>query len=90
MPEQPVAQGDGMGELVVGDFVAFRHLRLDLALGVNREQRVVNHVAVVAGDVGRAPDRIDRLEVGVHDRAHDFLGLCCGAGSCQHQYGAGG
>ena len=33
-----------------------------------REQRVVDHVAVVAGDVRGGPDRVDDLEVRVHHR----------------------
>src|SRR4051794_10282227 len=73
MPEQPVAQGELVSELV-GAFVVFLdHLRLDLALAVHGEERVVDHVAVVAGDVGSGPDRVDDLEVGMHDRFEGLL-----------------
>src|SRR5262249_48088473 len=43
------------------------------ALLVHGEQGVVDHVAVVAADVGGGPDRIDDLEVRVHDRAQRDL-----------------
>jgi hypothetical protein len=42
---------------VLGLVAASDHLRLDLALRVEGEQRVVDHVAVVADDVGGGPDR---------------------------------
>src|SRR3546814_15977916 len=46
---------------------SFRHLRLRLQILVEREQRVVDHIAVVAGDIGRRPDRVDVLEIGVRN-----------------------
>ena len=67
--KQPVAQSERMRELVGGDLVLADHLRLDLALLVGGEQRVVDHVAVIADDVGGGPDRIEDLEIGVHDGA---------------------
>jgi len=72
MEQQAVAQGEGVGELVVAHFPAFEHLRLDLQLVVDRQQRVVDHVAVVAHDIGSCPKRIDDLDVRMHD---DFEGL---------------
>ena len=69
VPEEAVAQREGVGELVRALGVSLDHLRLDLALLVHREEGVVDHVAVVAGDVGRGPDRIDDLEVRMH---HDL------------------
>ena len=75
VPFQAVAQGEGVGELVGGDLGRVDHLRLDLALGVGGEQRVVDHVAVVADDEGGVPDRIDDLQVGVHDDAQHRLRL---------------
>ena len=70
---EPVAQREGVGQLVRRLVVFLDHLRLDLALLVHREERVVDHVAVVAGDVGRGPDRIDDLEVRMHDDAQRRL-----------------
>ena len=61
MPLQAVAQREGVGELVVGD-LPVRHLRLDLEIGIRRQQRVVDHVAVIARDVGGG-------EAGIDDRA---------------------
>jgi hypothetical protein len=55
------------GELVVAHRPALDHLRTRLELGVKREERVVDHVAVIADDVGGGPDRIDDLEIRVHD-----------------------
>jgi hypothetical protein len=48
VPFEAVAQGEGPGELVGRDLVLVDHLRLDGELLVEREQRVVDHVAVVA------------------------------------------
>ncbi len=62
VPFQAVAQGEGPGELVGADRPAVDHLRLDLQLVVEREQRVVDHVAVVSGDQRRGPDRVEDLE----------------------------
>src|SRR5205823_8106784 len=44
-------------------------LRLQLEVLVQREQGVEDHVAVVARDVRRGPDRIEDLEVGVGHEA---------------------
>ena len=75
VPFQAVAQGEGIGELVGGDLGRVDHLRPDLALGIGGEQGVVDHVAVVADDEGGVPDRIEDLQVGVHDDAQHRLGL---------------
>ena len=71
VPGEARAQRECEGELVGRSLVLLDHLRLDFALRIHREQCVVDHVAVIAGDVGRSPDRIDDLQVGVH---HDFEG----------------
>ena len=63
MELQAVAQREGVGELVVAELALVDHLRLDLELRVDREQRVVDHVAVVAGDVGRGRDRIEDAQI---------------------------
>jgi hypothetical protein len=61
MPHQPVAQRHRPGQLVVRQLVGVDHLRLDFALVVHAEERVVDHVAMVADDVGRGPDRVEDL-----------------------------
>jgi hypothetical protein len=70
MPLQAIAQDEGVGEFVVTHLVAVDHLRLHLHVGVEREQRVVDQIAMGSSDLRRHPDRIDHLEVGMHHRAH--------------------
>ena len=64
---QAVAQGEGVGELVAAHGPGVDHLRLDSEPAVDGEQRVVDHVAVVAHDVGGGPHRVEDLHVGMHD-----------------------
>ena len=54
---------------VAADRVLVDHLRLDLEVGVGGEQRVPDHVAVVARDVGGRPDRVEDLEIPDRDEA---------------------
>src|SRR6185295_1006775 len=76
MPGKAVAQNESPGLAVGRGLVLVDHLRLGLEIAVHREQRVVDHVAVVARDVGRGPDRIDVLQVGVrNDAQRRALGL---------------
>ena len=75
MPQQSFAQREGVGLAVRRGLVLLDHLRLDLAFLVLREQRVIDHVTVVADDVGRGPDRIQDLQIRVHDSAQRRLGL---------------
>jgi hypothetical protein len=63
VPFQAIAQGEGPGELVGRDLPLVDHLRLDLELVVEGEQRVVDHVAVMGGNQRGGPDRIDDLEI---------------------------
>ena len=73
VPHETVAQGEGVGEAIVAHRPVTDHLRLDLEVLVRREQGVVHHVPVVAGDVGGGPDRVDVLEVRVRDDPQDLL-----------------
>ena len=73
MPLQAVAQGEGVGELVVADFPV-RHLRLDLEIGIGRQQRVVDHVAMIARDVGGGETGIDDAQIGMHHRGDGLAG----------------
>ena len=66
---QPVAQLERVGELVVGDAELGNHLRLGALLAIEREQRVVDHRAVIGGDVRGGPDRIERAQVALHHGA---------------------
>ena len=50
------------------------------------EQRVVDHVAVVADDVGGGPDRIEDLEVRVHHGPQRLLRV----GGCNEAYRSDG
>ncbi len=75
VPLEAGAQGEGIGELVGGHLGRVDHLRPDRAVGIGGEQRVVDHVAVVADDEGGVPDRIEDLQVGVHDDAQHRLRL---------------
>ena len=86
VPGKAVAQREGVGELVGRDVVLVDHLRLDLALLVHGEERVVDHVAVVARDVGGGPDRIDDLDVGVHHRLEGGLRI---RAAWQRKHGGG-
>ena len=69
MEAQAVAQHEGVSLAVGRGLPLVDHLRLGLEVFVHREQRVVDHVAVVAADVGGGPDRIDVLQVGMRDDA---------------------
>ena len=84
MPEEAVAQRKDIGEVVGADVVLLDHLRFDLALLVHREERVVDHVAVIARDVCGGPDRVDDLEVGMHHHLERRLGAgrAAGQGEC--------
>src|SRR5882757_9934010 len=74
MPFEAVAQGEGPGELVRRDLPLVDHLRLDRELLVEREQRVVDEIAMVGGDQRRGPDRIDDLEIGMEGDLEGGLG----------------
>src|SRR5258705_1104387 len=74
MPLQAVAQRKGVALALSRGFVLLHHLRLDLALYILREQRVVGQVLGVASDVGRCPDRLEGLQIRVHDDAQRGLG----------------
>ena len=78
MPLQALAQLEGPGELVVAHRPALDHLRPRLELGIEREQRVVDEIAVIADDVGGCPDRIDDLEIRLHDDFQRLAGLGLG------------
>ena len=45
----------------------------DLELRVGREQRVVDHVAVIAGDVRGGRDRVEDAQVGLRDELENLL-----------------
>ena len=86
MEFEAVAQRETVVELVRRDLELADHLGLRPELGVDREQRVEHHVAVVAGDVGRRPDRIEHLHIGLRDKAQ---GLRAGTLSLGFEPGGG-
>ena len=67
VPREAVTQREGVLQGVVAHLPGVHHLRLDFQVLVQREQNVVDHVSVIAGDVGGGPDGVDNLEVGVRD-----------------------
>ncbi|WP_254281409.1 hypothetical protein [Halomonas sp. TA6] len=94
VPGEPVAQGEGVGQAIVGDFPV-GHLRLRLERFIHPEQSIEDHVAVVAGDVRRGQDRVDDPQSRVHHRI-DRLRLALGgkrhgakAEQCRAEQGAG-
>ena len=67
MPFEAVAQREGPGQLVGRGLVLVDHLRLDARIGILGEQGVIDHVAVVSGDEGGRPDRVQDLQIGMGD-----------------------
>lgn len=67
MEHQPIAQGESIDQPVFGDFPA-GHLRLRLKVLVHGGQHVIDHIAVVAGDMRGGDDRIKNPQARVHDR----------------------
>ncbi len=81
MEGQALAQREGPHLGVGRGGVLVDHLRLRLAGHVHAEQRVVDHVAVVARDERGGPDRIQDLQVGLrHHAQHLGAVLCRSAG----------
>jgi hypothetical protein len=70
---QAVAQREAPLPLVGAHRPFFDHLRLDAALLVGAEERVVDHVAVVPGHVLRGPDRVEDVEVRVRHDAQNLV-----------------
>ena len=64
---QPLAQGEAVGAAILAHGPALDHLRLRLELVVAREERVVDHHAVDAGDGLRGPEGIERADIRMHD-----------------------
>ena len=75
MEAEAVAQRKLPDQAVALDRVALDHLRMRLEIRVQAVQQVVDHVAVVAGDVRRGPHRIERCEVRVRNEAQFALRL---------------
>jgi hypothetical protein len=79
MEQQAWTQRDRPGQLVLGDLGALGHLGMRLQPEVNAEQRVPHHVAVGERDHRKAPQRIDRSEIGT---GHEAQGFGCGLRQC--------
>jgi hypothetical protein len=72
MKAEPVAQLELIGQLVGRNAVIADHLRMRRKLGVDREQRIEHHVAVVARNVGGGPDRIQHPQIRLRDEAQSL------------------
>ena len=75
VPEQAVAQGQGPAPAVILDQWPVHHLRRRLEIGVHAVQRVEDHVAVVAADIGGGGDRIERDQILLRGEAQRGGGL---------------
>ena len=75
MEAQPVAQRQPPELAVILDRVARDHLRLHRIVRRLPIQRVEHEVAVVAGDGGGGPDRVDHRRVAFGDEAQQLRGL---------------
>src|SRR6202162_5448773 len=73
MEFEAVAQHEAVVKLVWRYVELADHLRVRLELRVNREQRVGHHIAVIAGPIGRRPDRVEHLDVGWWNEAQCLL-----------------
>jgi hypothetical protein len=66
---QPVPQGDGAGPAVILDQMARGHLRMRAEGMIHAIERVPDHVAMVADDVGGDRDRVQPAEIGLRHEA---------------------
>src|SRR3984893_6424428 len=73
VPFQALAQRESIGQLIAAGCPAIDHLRLRLEVLVEREQRVENQIAEIAGDIRRRPDRVDAPEIRLRDEAERLL-----------------
>jgi hypothetical protein len=78
MELKPVPQSENVGELVVAYRPVLNHLRLRPELAVHREQRVINHVAEVAGDVDPRPVWIEDRKIGMRNEPQGRAGALLG------------
>ncbi len=74
MPFQTVAQRECIGQLVIRNSVV-SHLGLRFEIGIKRQQRVIDHVAVIAHDMSGRDDRIENTQARMRYGHH-----CCGRG----------
>ena len=74
MPGQAFAQCQRIGLAVLGHVPFFQHLRLQRVVPVHGDQRVVDHVAVPGGDVGRGRVRVGQAQRRMHHRPERGLG----------------
>jgi hypothetical protein len=70
---QAVAQREGVREAVLAHLVLVHHLGLDLELRIDGEQRVVDHVAMVARDVRGGGNGIQDAQIRLRDELQHFL-----------------
>jgi len=66
---KPIAQFEAVGLFVRRDLVIADHLWPRYEFGIDREQSVEHHVAMIARDVGGRPDRVENSEIGLRNKA---------------------
>ena len=66
---ETVAELESVAELVVRDAPFADHLRLRVEIRVHGEERVVDHGAVIGGDVRGRPNRVEHAKIGMHHGA---------------------
>ena len=76
METQAFAQPDAIEQAAFQNLVPLRHLRQGFETRVHRIERIVNQVAVTAGDEGRGPNRVEDLQVGMHDHPQGIRAGC--------------
>ena len=65
VPLQPGPQSKGVLQAIGADIPGVHHLRLRLEFIIEREQRVVDHIIVIARDIRCSPDRARIFQVRV-------------------------
>jgi hypothetical protein len=66
---EPIAQCKVVNQLVGRDAVIADHLRVRLEFGIEREERVEDHVGVIAGGIGGRPHWVEDAQIVPHDKA---------------------
>ena len=69
MERQAVAQGECPVQPVIRHLPAIHHLRLRGIVGIDREQRIIDKIGVVARDIGGGEHRIQHRQVGLRHEA---------------------
>ncbi len=74
MPFQALSKGEGVHHTVITDRVRVDHLGLDVEVGVQAKQRIIDHKAMGAYRIRRRPDGVELLDAPIQSGLDD--GLC--------------